>query len=224
MNWLRCGKTKSGSIGMDGRCNVSRRLKRWQSKQASPPSAVPLKVLFPLLDGAALEEDETLSTMWAALLANAADPKNTEHVRPSFVEALKHLSRSEALLLNGLYDVSRREYQKLYVDNLDLAERGQVSSARQLSDPSSRFIDFVVGAGDVVAPTNMDLREEVWTAMGNETMVDRNEPSWTQYTICMDTLLMERLIEIRAGGGLVFTSRGLEFLAMCRTPSKADSR
>src|SRR6516162_6732134 len=41
--------------------------------------AVPPKILFPLLEGAALEDDEGLHTMWAALLANAASP-NPEKV------------------------------------------------------------------------------------------------------------------------------------------------
>jgi len=35
------------------------------------PKAVPIKLLFPLLDGASLEENEDLHTMWAALMANA---------------------------------------------------------------------------------------------------------------------------------------------------------
>src|SRR5690242_15661976 len=32
--------------------------------------AVPPKILFPLLEGASFEDDETLHDMWAALLAN----------------------------------------------------------------------------------------------------------------------------------------------------------
>jgi len=38
------------------------------------PQVVPPKVLFPLLEGASFEDNEDLHTMWAALLANAADP------------------------------------------------------------------------------------------------------------------------------------------------------
>src|SRR5688572_1915560 len=36
------------------------------------PKAVPPKILFPLLEGASMEEDEGLHNMWAALLANAS--------------------------------------------------------------------------------------------------------------------------------------------------------
>ena len=38
------------------------------------PQVVPIKLLFPLLDGASMEEDEDLHTMGAALLANASSP------------------------------------------------------------------------------------------------------------------------------------------------------
>lgn len=38
------------------------------------PEAVPIKLLFPLLEGAPLDENEDLHTMWVALLVNASDP------------------------------------------------------------------------------------------------------------------------------------------------------
>src|SRR5579863_1360786 len=49
------------------------------------PNAVPIKLLFPLLEGASLEEDETLHDMWAALLANASSPDDSDKVRPGFI-------------------------------------------------------------------------------------------------------------------------------------------
>jgi abortive infection alpha-like protein len=68
------------------------------------PNAVPIKLLFPLLEGASLEEDEDLHTMWAALLANAASPKNVERARPAFIAILKHLSHDEAVMLKWMLD------------------------------------------------------------------------------------------------------------------------
>src|SRR6266571_6763229 len=67
------------------------------------PQAVSPKILFPLLEGASFEENEDLHTMWAALLANAASPENSETVRPYFIYILKGMAPDEALLLNGLY-------------------------------------------------------------------------------------------------------------------------
>lgn len=68
------------------------------------PQAVPPKILFPLLEGASFEEDESLHDMWAALLANAASPENAEKVRPGFIATLKHLACDEAALLNWIFD------------------------------------------------------------------------------------------------------------------------
>jgi hypothetical protein len=79
------------------------------------PSAVPPKVLFPLLEGASFEEDEDLHTMWAALLANAASPGSSNKVRPSFAALLKQLAPDEAVFLNWLYrDAARLRRQNGY--------------------------------------------------------------------------------------------------------------
>ena len=66
------------------------------------PSAVPLRTLLPLLEGAALEEDESLSLKWAALLANAASGASDIANHPSFPHILAEISPSEALLLDSL--------------------------------------------------------------------------------------------------------------------------
>src|SRR6266550_2229571 len=45
------------------------------------PQVVPPKILFPLLEGVSLEDNEDLHTMWAALLTNAASPEKAATVR-----------------------------------------------------------------------------------------------------------------------------------------------
>jgi len=59
---------------------------------------VPPKILFPLLEGASLEENEQLDDMWAALLANAASSVHAERVRPGFIATLKQMSPDEEAL------------------------------------------------------------------------------------------------------------------------------
>ena len=59
------------------------------------PRAVPIKLLFPLLESASLEEDENLHDMWAALLANAALPDKTGRARPGFIAILREMSPDE---------------------------------------------------------------------------------------------------------------------------------
>jgi len=58
------------------------------------PKAVPIKLLFPLLESASLEENEDLHTMWAALLANAAS-SDAEVVQPGFIAILRVAGRSK---------------------------------------------------------------------------------------------------------------------------------
>jgi hypothetical protein len=76
------------------------------------PKAVPIKLLFPLLEGASLEENEDLHTMWAALLANASSPNQSENVRPGFTAILKNMAHDEAKLLKWI-----REHEEEWPHN-----------------------------------------------------------------------------------------------------------
>lgn len=77
------------------------------------PKAVPIKLLFPLLENASFEENEDLHNMWAALLANAASPDKNDAVRPGFLPILKHLSHDEAVMLRWMLDQIPRKGGKL---------------------------------------------------------------------------------------------------------------
>jgi hypothetical protein len=68
------------------------------------PKAVPIKLLFPLLEGASLEEDEDLHTMWAALLANASNPETPDLVHPSFATVLRQMNAVDAAVLDRVFD------------------------------------------------------------------------------------------------------------------------
>lgn len=76
------------------------------------PQPVAPKVLLPLVQAAALEEDETLAAKWAALLANAADPAQSVPVLPGFVEVLRQLLPADALVLEKIY-------QRIRLDDRD---------------------------------------------------------------------------------------------------------
>ena len=73
------------------------------SKAGYTPQTVSLKLLFPLLEGASLEENEELHSMWAALLAHASHPGSVSLVLPSFTEVLRVLTADEAHLLDAAY-------------------------------------------------------------------------------------------------------------------------
>lgn len=72
-------------------------------KAGFQPTAVSPKILFPLLEGASFEEDEGMHSMWAALLANAANPLTAGKMRPGFIAVLKQMSVDEAALVNWIF-------------------------------------------------------------------------------------------------------------------------
>lgn len=72
------------------------------------PRRVNMKVLMPLLEGVADEDDELMFNRWAALLANAALPQPKVH--PSFARILSELTPREAVVLEWFYD--NREHEE----------------------------------------------------------------------------------------------------------------
>jgi hypothetical protein len=70
---------------------------------------VNLRVLFPLLDAAVLEEDDQMSERWASLLVSAADPNNKLGLEAPFIEILKQLTPTHAYLLDVFYEQIERD-------------------------------------------------------------------------------------------------------------------
>jgi|SRR5665213_51723 len=68
------------------------------------PKPVSLRVLFPLLDAAVLEEDDQMAERWASLLASAANPNNQTGLEASFIEILKQLVPTHAFVLDVFYE------------------------------------------------------------------------------------------------------------------------
>jgi len=68
---------------------------------------VPLKVLKPILDGAALEEDEEIQELWAALLANAGGGAEPGTVSPAYPAILRQLSPNDAKVMRALFEIAK---------------------------------------------------------------------------------------------------------------------
>ena len=66
------------------------------------PNAVPLRTLVPLLDGASLEDDDDMQSLWAGLLANAAGGGQAS-MAPSFIAMLQQLTPLDAQVLRDLF-------------------------------------------------------------------------------------------------------------------------
>jgi hypothetical protein len=87
---------------------LKREIRFWQVEQkliakgGFEPSAVPPKILLPIIQNACLEDDDDLQDRWAALLANAANPSPNMTILPGFLDALRQLSPHEAAFLDTL--------------------------------------------------------------------------------------------------------------------------
>ena len=73
-----------------------------------PPSAIPGRILLPLIDACAVEDDDFLQEQWAGLMASAT--QGTDDLRRSFVDTLKQLTPAEAQHLKRIF----HELTKLY--------------------------------------------------------------------------------------------------------------
>jgi hypothetical protein len=117
------------------------------------PQQVPLSIIHPALQAASLEEHPEIQTLWAHLIANAADPQQRNPVMPAFTSILKELRPVDAKLIEGLYKNSRaiidtqptafsRTLQDIQYQTADLLEmyvRAGLARITQLSNMTARF-------------------------------------------------------------------------------------
>jgi hypothetical protein len=156
------------------------------------PNAVPIKFLFPLLEGASFEEDGSLHTMWAALLANAASPDNSENVRPGFIAVLRQMARDEAGVLNWISSrITPTAYVCLPLDELyrDLGFKSGEDDAHLLRV----CLGGLEAMGIFTSMTTVDFEQ-------NSFSFDTGGPNFS------------------SGQPWQLTRRGVEFVRACRPP------
>jgi hypothetical protein len=87
------------------------------------PKQIEDKIWVPVLQEAALQDDETIAHMWANLLANAANPVQETAVLPIFTAILKELGPNDAVFLGDFYDaMNTTSYGPLGCSYLDLEQ------------------------------------------------------------------------------------------------------
>jgi hypothetical protein len=84
-------------------CKLLRRVQEKVNQEGIQMKSVNLKTLLPLLENAALEDDEEMSERWASLLTSASDPKSNG-LEVSYTEILKQLPPKHAHVLDAFYD------------------------------------------------------------------------------------------------------------------------
>jgi hypothetical protein len=154
------------------------------------PQAVPPKILFPLLEGASMEEDENLHDMWAALLANAASPGCMENVRPGFIGTLRQMAPDEAALLAWMHERT-------------WSSEGDTTFTLQMLFKTYDTFGFL--ASTTVAPT--DARENLKGGLRLGACVDSLEAA---RLIRSEGDYEKRVYKL--------TTRGDQFIYVCRPP------
>jgi hypothetical protein len=86
--------------------------------RAIQDKTVPIRprIAIPMLESAALEDDETLQTVWAKLIANSTDPNFKLALHPGYIEIIKQLSSDEALILESF--IKLESYPILFVNHV----------------------------------------------------------------------------------------------------------
>lgn len=195
------------------------------------PREIPIKTLFPLLEGASLEDDDSLQDCWAALIANAANPAASVEVKPAFAGILKSLSPQEAGLLNAIYDTAV---------GLRLKEEiAQAFGAVARHGFSSSYLARIrYKAGLTNIPDNLTRRQLEQYGEENARQ-DRNE-----FSLSLDLLISRRLLDasrelkfdpsgeikrIRANKPAYevnyrLTRLGYQFVTACRPPERVTEK
>lgn len=81
---------------------------------------IDLKVMAPLLEGAAMEEDESLQEKWAALLANTVEEKSQINTTTIYSYILAQLTKDDAEALEIIYArLIEKYFEKIDIIVLD---------------------------------------------------------------------------------------------------------
>jgi hypothetical protein len=162
------------------------------------PKAVPIKLLFPLLEGASLEENEDLHTMWAALLANAASATKGEMVRPGFIAILKQMAPDEVVLLKGIVELTD----------------GHRSFLRSFKAASKQDLDRAI-AQDIITRTS-ELRVLIMRTEEDRTAAE------SRFQTCLALLDNAGLISVGSEHGVstvMASDLGGKFVEACSPPN-----
>lgn len=112
------------------RVRICLKSQEYLEKKGIQPRKVAIKTLVPLLEYGSLEEDSSMQERWAALLANAADPKTTHELTLPNIEILKQLSPIEAKILDIMFELHPIRTQK-HIDHKkrdeEVMKRGNVT-------------------------------------------------------------------------------------------------
>jgi len=97
----------------------------------APTRPVPMKLAIPIMQGAILEDDDSLQDRWAALLVNASNAAFAGEVRRSYVSILEQVTPLDAHILDVLYVLPFEENKHNGILTADLPSKACVSNGRE---------------------------------------------------------------------------------------------
>ena len=195
------------------------------------PRQIPIKALFPLLDGASLEDDDSMQDRWAALIANAANPAASVDVKPAFAGILKSLSPQEAGLLSAIYDTA--------VGELHEEEKPHAFGAvESRTYPRDALVQIRYNAGLTKIPANLtrpqleqygeeNVRRDARKFAVSLNLLISQHLLATTHELDLDfEERLERLLDRRAEYKDTYhlTSLGYEFVIACRPPERTAEK
>lgn len=143
------------------------------------PTAISLKLLCPLLENAALEEDESLQDKWAVLLSNLVDSEQNieSHVFPYI---LGQISAKEFAFLDVVYAKKKRRATALLAElETFRADRPSLERAlaAMLSDLDDKISDARMRTPQGYSQELRDLQQEKWKVGAELRLLKGNEQS-----------------------------------------------
>jgi Abortive infection alpha len=211
--------------------SLLRKAERLAHEAGFTPKAVPTKLLFALLEGGSLEENEDLHDKWAALLANAASPKMAGWVRPSFGDTLKLMTPEVAHLLDAVYaQVSEQHSAILPADDSGLdyddgeVAGGTVSPALKQRSMTrvdlgtyNKLFELFGRTGGTLSPPGSFV-----TSSSTPREIEQEEADWQSFAVIMDELTRFQMWNIRtsanSGDHFYLSSYAAQFLMACHPP------
>ena len=157
------------------------------------PTSIPFRTLLPLLEGAALEDDENMSTKWAALLDKEDNPNSQNKIFPGFPYILRQLSPLEAKLIDSIYN--------MYV---------------QQAVPRSQWIEIGANRESIIKAVNIS-REEYDLITDNLIRLGLCSGEGTKLNFIEKK---EQIFQLKNKGIIFLTQLGFKFITACKEPPK----
>jgi hypothetical protein len=152
------------------------------------PQSVRLPLLLDIIERASIEPDAELQTLWANLLANAADTKYNGLITNAYPDILRQLSKEEAVFLEELHERMRIPSREEFRDTMRKRLNSPEPSVDPVYEENLRRLGLTVG----------NSKEENINVAAYAVMQSRGQPTpprhWT------------------------LTALGTAFIKACRTP------